>query len=153
MCRRLKRRCTKGIRRIPTAAADLRHKKNKNFFKKVLTKLSLSSIIIIEVKERVSVKIMKLQVTLFATNGKYRPISTIINVESMEDYEQNKRKYQEKAILNICHNRRTTWKELKQDSYTKIKVREYDKEKINLQAKKELLKRLFANYKEKKEKM
>ena len=46
-------------------------------------------------------KAMKLQVTLFATNGKYKPISTLINVESMEDYEQNKRKYQEKAILNI----------------------------------------------------
>ena len=96
---------------------------------------------------------MKLQVTLFATNGKYKPMSTLINVESIEDYEQNKRKYQEKAILNICHNRHTTWKELKQDSYTKIKVREYDKEKLNLQAKKELLKRLYANYKEKKEKM
>ena len=30
---------------------------------------------------------MKLQVTLFATNGKYRPISTIIEVESMQEYE------------------------------------------------------------------
>ena len=95
-------------------------------------------------------KAMKLQVTLFATNGKYKPISTLINVESMEDYEQNKRKYQEKAILNICHNRRTTWKELQDDSYTKIKVREYDKDKINAKAKRELLKRLYENYKAKK---
>lgn len=96
-------------------------------------------------------KVMKLQVTLFATNGKYRPISTIINVENMKDYEENKAKYQEKAILNICHNRRTTWKELKDDSYTGIKVREYDKEKINAKAKRELLKRLYENYKAKKE--
>ena len=94
-------------------------------------------------------KIMKLQVTLFATNGKYRPISTLINVESMEDYNKNKKKYQEKAILNICHNRKTTWKELVKNSYTGIKVREYDKEKINLQVKKELLKKLCENYKKK----
>lgn len=93
---------------------------------------------------------MRLQVTLFATNGKYRPISTLINVESMEDYEKNKKKYQEKAILNICHSRKTTWKELVKNSYTGIKVREYDKEKISLQAKKELLKRLCENYKNKK---
>ena len=93
---------------------------------------------------------MKLQVTLFATNGKYRPISTLINVESMEDYNEHKREYQSKAILNICHNRKTTWKELQKDSYTKIKVREYDKDKISLQAKKELLKRLYENYKAKK---
>ena len=93
---------------------------------------------------------MKLQVTLFATNGKYRPISTLINIESMEDYNEHKREYQKKAILNICHNRRTTWEELQKDSYTKIKVREYDKDKISLQAKKELLKRLYENYKAKK---
>lgn len=93
---------------------------------------------------------MRLQVTLFATNGKYRPISTLINVENMEDYNKNKKKYQEKAILNICHSRRTTWKELVKNSYTGIKVREYDKEKINLQTKKELLKRLCENYKSKK---
>lgn len=92
---------------------------------------------------------MKLQVTLFATNGKYRPISTIINVENMEDYNKNKKKYQEKAILNICHNRKTTWKELVKNSYTKIKVREYDKNKIKLQAKKELLKKLCENYQKK----
>ena len=95
-------------------------------------------------------KVMKLQVTLFATNGKYRPISTLINVESMEDYNEHKREYQKKAILNICHNRRTTWEELQKDSYTKIKVREYDKDKISLQTKKELLKRLYENYKAKK---
>ena len=95
-------------------------------------------------------KVMKLQITLFTTNGKYRPISTLINVESMEDYNEHKRKYQEKAILNICHNRRITWRELQDDNYTKIKVREYDRDKTSLQAKKELLKGLYENYKAKK---
>jgi len=93
---------------------------------------------------------MKLQVTLFATNGEYRPISTLINIESMEDYNEHKREYQNKAILNICHNRRITWKELQENSYTQIKVREYDRDKASLRAKKELLKRLCENYKAKK---
>lgn len=91
-------------------------------------------------------KIMKLQVTLFASNGKYRPISTLIDIESMEEYQKNKSKYQEKAILNICHNRRTTWEDLKKQTYTKIKVREYNREKTPKQVKRELLKRLYENY-------
>lgn len=90
---------------------------------------------------------MKLQVTLFAANGKYRPISTIIEVKSMKEYQENKAKYQRKAIENICHNRRTTWQELKDDSYTKLKVREYDLKKISQREKIELLKNLYENYK------
>lgn len=93
---------------------------------------------------------MKLQVTLFATNGKYRPISTLINVESMEDYNKHLRDYQKQAILNICHNKKTTWRELVKNSYTKVKVREYDQDKIQQQTKKELIKRLYENYKQKK---
>lgn len=96
---------------------------------------------------------MKLQVTLFATNGKYKPISTVIEVQSMQDYEDNKQKYQEKAILNICHARHTTWKILQNYSYTAIKVREYNKEKISSREKKELLKSLYKEYKSKKEKL
>ena len=94
---------------------------------------------------------MKLQVTLFATNGKYRPISTIIEVESMEDYEHNKAQYQKQAILNICHKRRITWNRLKNDSYTNVKVREYNIEKIeqekNQKIKTNLIKKLYENYK------
>ena len=93
---------------------------------------------------------MKLQVTLFATNGKYKPISTIIEVESMQEYESNKSKYQTKAIANICHNRKTTWSKLKSDSYTSVKVREYDLDKIeqenNQKAKTKLIEKLYQNY-------
>lgn len=94
-------------------------------------------------------KAMKLQVTLFAKNGKYKPMSTIINVKDMEDYINNKKNYQKEAILNICHSRHTTWKDLKKNSYTTLKVREYDKDKIHTKEKKELLKRLCENYKKK----
>ena len=89
---------------------------------------------------------MKLQVTLFATNGSYKPISTIIEVESLQDYKDNKKKYQEKAILNICHNRSITWKELQRLSYTSVKVREYNKEKIEQQAKINKLKKMYEKY-------
>ena len=94
---------------------------------------------------------MKLQFTLFATNGKYRPISTIIEVESMQDYVNNKNKYQKKAIENICHNRKTTWYNLKQDSYTNVKVREYNEEKIAQQTKAKIIEKLYENYKKQKE--
>ena len=94
---------------------------------------------------------MKLQVTLFATNGKYKPMSTIIDVESMQDYVNNKSKYQKKAIENICHNRRTTWDALKMNTYTSLKVREYDQEKINQQTKVRLIEKLYENYKKQKE--
>lgn len=86
---------------------------------------------------------MKLQLTLFATNGKYRPISTVIEIESLKDYVNNKAKYQKKAIENICHNRKTTWDTLKRQTYTTIKVREYNLEKIEEQNKINLIKKMY----------
>lgn len=86
---------------------------------------------------------MKLQITLFATNGKYKPISTIIEVESIEDYKKNKNKYQTKAIANICHNRKTDWNTLKRQTYTTVKVREYNLDKIAKQQKINLLKKMY----------
>ena len=76
---------------------------------------------------------IKLQVTLFDKNKKYRPISTLVNVESVEYYEQHKAEVQTKAILNICHNRKTTWDTLKRQGYTQVKTREYNKEEIEQQ--------------------
>lgn len=79
---------------------------------------------------------IEIQVTLFDSNGKYRPISTIVkNVESMDYYTQHKAEVQRRAIENICHQRKITFAELKKQGYTKVKVREYDKEKIEQQKK------------------
>ena len=86
---------------------------------------------------------MNLQVTLFATNGKYRPSSTVIRVENLKDYINNKAKYLKKAIENICHNRKTDWNTLKRQSYTQIKVREYNPEKIQEQNKINLIKKMY----------
>lgn len=46
-----------------------------------------------------------IQVTLFSTTGKYKPVSTIIKVNSLEEYEKDKSKQHQRAIANICHQR------------------------------------------------
>lgn len=76
---------------------------------------------------------MKLQVTVFHNEGKYKPMSTILEVESMQEYENNKSEIQKRALLNIGHYRHLTPQEIIKNGYTKIKVREYDLEKIKAQ--------------------
>ena len=76
---------------------------------------------------------MKIQITFFQKDNKYKPVSTLLEVESMEYYEQHKAETQRRALLNIAHQRKTTPKELINQGYTKIKVREYDIEKIKAQ--------------------
>lgn len=74
---------------------------------------------------------IKLQVTLFNSTGEYRPISTILKVESLDYYYCHKAEIQKKAILNIMANRHLSYKELIKDlNYNKVKVREYDIDKI-----------------------
>lgn len=66
------------------------------------------------------------QVTLLAQNGKYKPVSTIVTMEETAD---------KKAILaegtkKICLKRYWSKADLIRYTYTRGKVREYDKEKI-----------------------
>ena len=76
---------------------------------------------------------MKIQVTFFQKENKYKPISIVLDIESMGYYTSHKVELQRRALLNIAHQRKTTPKELINQGYTKIKVREYDKEKIKEQ--------------------
>ena len=76
---------------------------------------------------------MKLQVTFFHNEGKYKPVSTVIEVESIEQYEQHKAQEQKRALINIAHYRYTTPQDLIKQGYTKVKVREYDINKIKEQ--------------------
>lgn len=73
---------------------------------------------------------IKMQLTIFDKEGHYKPISTIVEVESVDYYKANKSKIQSIAIQNICHNRCISFKELQKQGYTVIKAREYNKEKI-----------------------
>lgn len=76
---------------------------------------------------------IKIQLTFFQKENKYKPISTLLEVESMDYYTSHKVELQRRALLNIAHQRKTTPKELIDQGYTKIKVREYDIEKIKEQ--------------------
>lgn len=71
-----------------------------------------------------------LQCTLFSTTGKYKPMSTIVKVESVAYYKAHKTEVQTRAIQKICIQRKTEPWCLKRDGFTRMKVRVYDKEKI-----------------------
>lgn len=68
-----------------------------------------------------------LQFTLFSTTGKYKPMTTFIRVESVEEYKNNKKKFQQRAIAKICSEKKTTQWAMKANGYTQMKVRIYPK--------------------------
>ena len=72
---------------------------------------------------------IELQVTLYSDKGR-RPLSTLVKVESMHDYNLNKTKIQMQAVQAICAKRYMTASDLRKYGYTGIKVRVYDREKI-----------------------
>ena len=96
---------------------------------------------------------IKLQITLFDTNNKYKPISTIIEVESVEYYKQHQQQIRQKAIEKICAKRYTTPKQLAKDGYNQIKVRVYQEQgKVSKADKVAELERLMKIRQERKEK-
>lgn len=70
---------------------------------------------------------MKIQITLFHKERKYRPIATTIEVSSMEDFKANQSAYVCKAITKIAQQRYQTPYELVHKGYTRYKYRKYDK--------------------------
>lgn len=66
-----------------------------------------------------------LQFTLFDVTGKYKPISTLVKVESIKYFREHEQELKTKAIQQICNQRRLTGKELARLGYTKLKVRNY----------------------------
>lgn len=71
-----------------------------------------------------------LQYTLFCTSGKYKPISTLIDVESIDYYKSHSKELRRRALMKMCAQRYVGSSWLKEHDYTKLKVRIYDKEKI-----------------------
>ena len=76
-----------------------------------------------------------IQCTLFSVTNKYRPISTLLEVESIKYYNTHKQEVQQRAIDKIVVQRKTERWCLKRDGYTRMKVRVYDKKKIEEEAK------------------
>ena len=66
-----------------------------------------------------------LQFTLFDINGRYKPISTLVKVESIKWFKEHQEEVKTKAIQQICNQRRLSGKELAKLGYTKLKVRNY----------------------------
>ena len=96
---------------------------------------------------------IRLQVTLFDTNNKYKPISTTVEVESVEYYKQHQQQTRQRAIEKICAKRYTTPKQLAKDGYNQIKVRVYQEQgKISKADKVAELERLMKIRQEQKEK-
>lgn len=92
---------------------------------------------------------IRLQVTLFDTNNKYKPISTTIEVESVEYYKQHQQQTRQKAIEKICAKRYTTPKQLAKDGYNQIKVRVYQEQgKIKADKKAEFERLLMQKWKD-----
>lgn len=73
---------------------------------------------------------IQIQMTLFSTTGKYKPISTIMDVNSVRDFNQNRSSYKRKALERICARRYWGTDDLNRYGYTDWKYRIYDKEKI-----------------------
>jgi hypothetical protein len=74
------------------------------------------------------------QVTLFTPDNKYKPVSAIVTQDTSTVKELGNKAYTQaiktKGIKKICNKRYWTGKDLTRYGYTKVKVREYDKEKI-----------------------
>ena len=66
------------------------------------------------------------QVTLICENGKYKPVSTIVTMEETTDRRAIMREGQKKIMIK----RHWSMADLTRYGYTKGKIREYDKEKI-----------------------
>lgn len=65
----------------------------------------------------------KYQFTMFAE--KYRPISTIVEAETRQDFVLKKAPFV-KAIQNLCMKRSWTTKDLAREGYTTWKVRKME---------------------------
>lgn len=91
---------------------------------------------------------IKMQVTLFDKENKYKPISTLIEVASIEEYNNNRQEYNKKAVQKIAAKRYLSIAELKRQGYTSLKTREYTTERLERDKKKNELKRLYQAFKQ-----
>ena len=73
---------------------------------------------------------MKIQVTLFDVNNKLKPIACVLEVESLESARQNLGEIKKQAYNKIASKRYQTATEIFSKGYQKMKMREYDPDKI-----------------------
>ena len=78
----------------------------------------------------------KIQYTLYSKTNEYKPVSTIIEVETIKEVNANPDFYKQKAIQKICNQRSWSVADLKRFGYTQLKMRVYE-EKVVVRKKKE----------------
>ena len=91
---------------------------------------------------------MQVQITLFDKNKRYRPLSTLIEVPNMEYVTNNKKALINKAYQQIATKKYMLSSQLYDEGYTIVKMREYDKEKIQTE---NMVKYVWEKRKSKKE--
>ena len=72
---------------------------------------------------------MKIQVTLFTKNGKYKPMSTVFTVADGFDIEQRKQELMQRGLREIAIKRGLTTEKLRNYGFNYAKVREKDKKR------------------------
>ena len=70
---------------------------------------------------------MKLQITLFDKNKKFKPLSTLVDIPNIEYVEGHKKQLINKAYQQIASKKYMLSTELHNDGYTIVKMREYKK--------------------------
>lgn len=81
------------------------------------------------------------QVTLICTTNQYKPVSCLVKREQADNIDLTKNKAERKKITDegvkkICAGRYWSSADLKKNNYTRVKVRLYDKEKIEAEVRK-----------------
>ena len=66
-----------------------------------------------------------IQVTLFDKENRHKPVSTLVEVESIEYFNNHSQEVKTRAIQKICLKRYWTGQDLKKYGYTSVKVRNY----------------------------
>lgn len=76
-----------------------------------------------------------IQVTLYDRQGKYRPVSALCKVESIEWFKEHREEVKVAGVVKICQKRGWTQRELEKYNYKTCKMRVYDPEQIKQEAK------------------
>ena len=91
---------------------------------------------------------MKIQFTVYSTTGKYKPISTVVEVPTIEELSKpdKLRYWKKRALSRIVAQRYKSGADLLAHGYTTMKFRIYDKEEREAYEKAQARKKAIADY-------
>jgi hypothetical protein len=86
---------------------------------------------------------MQIQMTLYSTKQGLKPMSTIVEVDSLEEFKTNLSKYKSKALSKISAQRYMPGNAIIKNGYTTMKWRIYNEQERKQQAKADFIKQFF----------